>query len=319
MARPMDRSRLREVAREHELRMILERLEEDLGADFVPDAVVDEQLDASAEEGTTDDLAKGEVARGDRRRHLGGRGREADRHRRGRATSPTLVDALRERPADRPRHQEPRRRRPHGLLAAAGDEGLELRHDTMVGAYLLDPARRTYDLVDIAAQRGPRGGVQGRGARREERRRRPARARGRGARSADPAAEARLVWEIAKRQRKSMKEQGLEKLMDEVEMPLVEVLAEMERVGVKLDAKRLADIGKGFEQRIETLQAEIFELAGREFTIGSPQQLGRGPVRRARPDQEAPRQDRLLDRRPGALPDPRRARDRPEDRAAGAS
>ncbi len=70
-----------------------------------------------------------------------------------------------------------------------------------------------------------------------------------------------------------MKEAGLEKLMDEVEMPLVEVLAEMERVGVKLDAKRLAAIGEGFEQRIETLQAEIFELAGHEFTIGSPQQL----------------------------------------------
>jgi DNA polymerase-1 len=61
--------------------------------------------------------------------------------------------------------------------------------------------------------------------------------------------------------------------MDEVEMPLVEVLAEMERIGIKLDAKRLADIGEGFEQRIETLQAEIFELAGHEFTIGSPQQL----------------------------------------------
>ena len=70
-----------------------------------------------------------------------------------------------------------------------------------------------------------------------------------------------------------MKELDLERLMDEVEMPLVEVLAEMERVGVKLDAKRLADIGEGFEQRIETLQAEIFELAGHEFTIGSPQQL----------------------------------------------
>src|SRR6185312_12788581 len=44
MSKEMDRSRLREVAREHELRIILERLEEDLGADFVPHAVVDEQL-----------------------------------------------------------------------------------------------------------------------------------------------------------------------------------------------------------------------------------------------------------------------------------
>jgi DNA polymerase-1 len=61
--------------------------------------------------------------------------------------------------------------------------------------------------------------------------------------------------------------------MDEVEMPLIEVLAAMEQTGVLLDQKRLADIGEGFEQRIETLQAEIFELAGHEFTIGSPPQL----------------------------------------------
>ena len=145
----------------------------------------------------------------------------------------------------------------HGLLAAAGDGGLDLRHDTMVGAYLLDPARRTYDLVDIAAQRGlaPRrrkrdGGDDGDGQLELGEEPPP-----------DPAAEARLVWEIAQLQRKGMKEQGLEKLMDEVEMPLVEVLAEMERTGVMLDAKRLADIGEGFEQRIE-------KLAGRDLRAG---------------------------------------------------
>jgi DNA polymerase-1 len=151
------------------------------------------------------------------------------------------------------------------LLAAA--EGLDLRHDTMVGAYLLDPARRSYDLSDIAAQRGLAAGAE------------PEKADGDGQLELgeepppDPAAEARLVWELAERQRKSMKEAGIERLMDEVEMPLIEVLAHMEQTGVLLDRKRLADIGEGFEQRIETLQAEIFELAGHEFTIGSPQQL----------------------------------------------
>ena len=62
MSKRMDRSRLREVAREFELRVILERLEEELGADFVPDAKVDEELDATAQDGSIDDLAKGEVA-----------------------------------------------------------------------------------------------------------------------------------------------------------------------------------------------------------------------------------------------------------------
>ena len=143
----------------------------------------------------------------------------------------------------------------HGLLAAAGDDGLDLRHDTMVGGYLLDPARRTYDLADIAAQRGLAAASAGDD---DEAKKRQAEDDGQlelGAEAeeevADPAAEARLVFELAALQRKSMEENGLEKLMDEVEMPLVEVLAEVERTGVKLDAKRLAEIGDGFEKRID--------------------------------------------------------------------
>ena len=48
----------------------------------------------------------------------------------------------------------------------------------------------------------------------------------------------------------------------------------MEREGLKLDAERLAEVGAGFGERIETLESEIFELAEEEFTIGSPQQVG---------------------------------------------
>src|SRR5262245_63128648 len=125
----------------------------------------------------------------------------------------------------------------------------------MVGAYLLDPARRSYDLVDIAAQRGlaaaPRESDEAEGDTQLELGEEP---------PPDPASEARLVWEIAQVQRRDMKAQGIERLMDEVEMPLIEVLADMEQTGVKLDEKRLADIGEGFEQRIETIQAGLFDL-----------------------------------------------------------
>ena len=62
LSKHMDRSRLREVAREFELRVILQRLEEELGADFVPDAKVEEELEAKAEPGSIEDLAEGEVA-----------------------------------------------------------------------------------------------------------------------------------------------------------------------------------------------------------------------------------------------------------------
>ncbi len=277
MSKRMDRSRLREVAREFELRVILERLEEELGADFVPDAKVDEELDATAEAGSVDDLAEGDVAlaiAGEVRGRAVAEGEARpvswagyDGKKLVEGDCPDfgeLADALGKRRLIGHDLKSLGGGARHGLLAAAGD-GLDLRHDTMVGAYLLDPARRTYDLIDIAAQRGLAAAPKdaGDGDQLELGEEPPP----------DPAAEARLVWEIAQLQRKGIKEGGLEKLMDEVEMPLIEVLAAMEQNGVLLDQKRLADIGEGFEQRIETLQAEIFELAGHEFTIGSPQQL----------------------------------------------
>jgi DNA polymerase I len=267
MATRMDRSRLREVAREFELRVILQRLEEELGADFIPEGKAEEELDVSAERGEVDELAEGEVSVA----VIGGRWAGYDGKRLVEGDCPNLAafaKALGDRRLIGHDLKSLGGGARHGLLAIRADDGLDLRHDTMVGAYLLDPARRSYDLVDIAAQRGLAAAAK------------EAEATGGDGQlelgeepPPDPAAEARLVWEIAARQRESMKELDLERLMNEVEMPLIEVLAEMERVGVKLDKKRLADIGEGFEQRIETLQAEIFELAGREFTIGSPQQL----------------------------------------------
>jgi len=266
MGKHMDRSRLREVAREFELRVILQRLEEELGTDFIPDSKVEEELEVEADRGSVEDLGKGEVALAivaetwagyDGKRLLEG-------------DCPNLAGltkAIGKRRLIGHDLKSLGGGAQHGLLAAAGVGTLDLRHDTMVGAYLLDPARRSYDLIDIAAQRGLAA------APKEES------AEGDGQLELgeepppDPAAEARLVWEIAQVQRKDMKSQGIERLMDEVEMPLIEVLAVMEQTGVKLDEKRLADIGEGFEQRIETLQAEIFEAAGHEFTIGSPQQL----------------------------------------------
>jgi DNA polymerase I len=266
LAREMDRSRLREVAREFELRVILQRLEEELGADFIPEGKVEEELDVTAESGSVENLEKGEVSLAIEAETWAG----YDGKRLVEGQCPDLaelVTALAKRRLTGHDLKSLGGGAQHGLIAAAGDGGLDLRHDTMVGAYLLDPARRSYDLIDIAAQRGlaaaskePEAEGDGQLELGEEA-------------PPDPAAEARLVWEIAQLQRKDMKTQGIERLMDEVEMPLIEVLAAMEQTGVLLDRKRLADIGEGFEQRIEALQAEIFDLAGHEFTIGSPQQL----------------------------------------------
>src|SRR5439155_635080 len=60
----------------------------------------------------------------------------------------------------------------------------------------------------------------------------------------------------------------------EIELPLIEVLRGMEIEGVRLNTDRLAQISRRVKDEVATLEREIWELAGTEFTIGSPQQLG---------------------------------------------
>ncbi|HEX8959990.1 MAG TPA: DNA polymerase I [Geobacteraceae bacterium] len=71
-----------------------------------------------------------------------------------------------------------------------------------------------------------------------------------------------------------LKEQGMERLFFEVEMPLVKILAEMELAGVKLDLKLLQSLSEGFGAQLAALEADIYRLAGCEFNISSPKQLG---------------------------------------------
>jgi DNA polymerase I len=142
---------------------------------------------------------------------------------------------------------------------ATGEEPCDappLEHDTMVAAYLLDPAGRAYPLLEIAEREGIGANISdGNGKR-------------------DLAERAVLTRQLAERQRVEIEEQGLTGLFRDVELPLVDVLVEMERTGVKLDTGRLAAISQKVEQRVGELEREVWELAGEEFTIGSPQQLG---------------------------------------------
>ncbi|MEA2349205.1 MAG: polymerase, partial [Thermoleophilaceae bacterium] len=127
-----------------------------------------------------------------------------------------------------------------------------LEHDTLVAAYLLDPSGRAYPLRELADREGIGARIEG------------------GNGLAEQAVITRAVAEV---QAGELEEVGLTKLFNEVELPLVEVLIEMERAGVKLDTALLAEIAAKVEERIAALEREIWELAGEEFTIGSPQQL----------------------------------------------
>src|ERR687894_17192 len=67
---------------------------------------------------------------------------------------------------------------------------------------------------------------------------------------------------------------GLARLYYDVELPLADVLGEMEEIGMPIDARTLREIGEEIEDRIEELEKRIFEDVGHPFNIGSPKQLG---------------------------------------------
>ncbi len=73
---------------------------------------------------------------------------------------------------------------------------------------------------------------------------------------------------------KKLEKLNLLGLCEKVEFPLIEVLASMERVGVKVDTEILGQISKELERMIENLGGEVYKLAGGEFNINSPKQLG---------------------------------------------
>jgi DNA polymerase-1 len=267
-----DRGALREFMREFELRAVLERLEDALPeGQAVPGRRVETELEVKAVPGTPDEIGAGPVALGMTAERWAAA--EPDRILSGESTHDELAVALAGKPLAAHDAKSLGGGR-HGLLAAAEREGveLELDHDTMIAAYLIEPQGRTYELTELAADAGiglaagaadepDPDGQMSLGEEPEA--------------GLDPAEEARLVAALAEVQRPRLEQLGLTGLLREVELPLVGVLAAMERRGLKLDAERLAEVGAGFGERIATLEAEIFELADEEFTIGSPQQVGR--------------------------------------------
>ncbi len=275
MASEPDRGVLRDFMREFELRAVMERLEEALpDGEAVPGRSVEKELAVEVEEGMPGDLGEGPAAlaiAGDRWAAAQG-----ERTIAGSTTLDELAVALAGRPLVAHDAKSLGGGR-HGLLAAAAREGveIELDLDTLLAAYLLEPQRRTYELTELAADAGI-GIAEGDPGVAEGSEDDGQLALGEEVEAGlDPAEEARLVAALAEAQRPRLEQFELESLLCEVELPLIHVLAAMEREGLKLDAERLAEVGAGFGERIATLEKEIFELAEEEFTIGSPQQVGR--------------------------------------------
>lgn len=86
--------------------------------------------------------------------------------------------------------------------------------------------------------------------------------------------EAALLPQLSEKLEAKIKENAQESLLHEIEIPLAEVLADMEVVGFAVDAEGLKAFGEKTEIGLKEIEAEIYELAGCEFNINSPKQLG---------------------------------------------
>jgi DNA polymerase-1 len=131
--------------------------------------------------------------------------------------------------------------------------GIHLRgveHDPMLYSYLLDPTYSSHHLADVALRRFNLK------------------------LSGDLAEAADLTGRLTTALREDVKQAGLTKLYEEIDLPLVPVLARMEHAGVKIDTSALAKMSAELEREIAVQARQIHELAGTEFNIGSPKQLG---------------------------------------------
>lgn len=88
------------------------------------------------------------------------------------------------------------------------------------------------------------------------------------------AEDADVTWQLKSILNKELEKKSLEKLSEELEMPLIPVLADMEYSGIRLDKDALSELAEGLRRDLCDLENKIFELAGTNFNIQSPKQLG---------------------------------------------
>ena len=132
-------------------------------------------------------------------------------------------------------------------------QGIKLagvEHDPMLYSYLLDPTYSSHRLADVALRRF---NLKLSGTLPE---------------AAD------ITGRLAATLRREVEDASLHKLYEEIDLPLVPVLARMEHAGVKIDRAALAEMSSRLELEIDAKAREIYQRAGMEFNISSPKQLG---------------------------------------------
>ena len=160
---------------------------------------------------------------------------------------------------------------PELALAAHGWTLAGLVSDTALAAYLVQPDQRSYDLADLTLRYlAPRAAHRARG--------RPGRAASTTQSGDDDLAatamlHARAVIDLAEALDGEVEAAGGTRLLAEVELPLVHVLEEMERVGIAVDTDHLEQLESHFAAEVRQAADEAFAVIGKEINLGSPKQL----------------------------------------------
>ena len=124
-----------------------------------------------------------------------------------------------------------------------------IQHATQLYSYLLRPTTGNHNLADVVMRQF--SAVLGEG----------------------PGEHADYLQRLAPVLLEQVKEQGLEKVYEEIDLPLAPVLAEIERAGIRVEPKELDKMSQAMDKEVRRLEKEIWEMAGVEFNVNSPPQL----------------------------------------------
>ena len=132
------------------------------------------------------------------------------------------------------------------LLGAGCQRLPAVKHDTAQGSFLLNPLRKSRALADLA-------GVES---------------------LDDPRLAMAALWAVYEQQKSALVEQAdLQQVAQTMDFPLINVLAQMEFRGIKIDASKLEKMNKSLVQEIAAVQQNIYDIVGYEFNVASPAQL----------------------------------------------
>lgn len=132
------------------------------------------------------------------------------------------------------------------LLGAGCQQLPAVKHDTAQGSFLLNPLRKSRKLADLA-------GVES---------------------LDDPRLAMAALWAVYEQQKSALVEQAdLQQVVQTMDFPLINVLAQMEFRGIKIDASKLEKMNKSLAQEIAAVQQNIYDMVGYEFNVSSPAQL----------------------------------------------